>query len=206
MTEKISTKKLEILTPEYLQFDYNVIPTKHRLGTAGNDLITLYRGDKRSLEESGIISSAVQHNKPDEIQKIKEIIKSGSESLISDLIDKHTSESYGSGFISTSMNPELAQVFAVRDGDTIYKLQIQANRLIWDADNIGGPGKSKEILVLGAILPSEFIAVKVNNTPGESELLHRPDTFKGKVALLRHSPSKMSDNTSVRNEENWKKL
>src|SRR4030042_6620858 len=125
-----------------LSFDYFKIPEKYRVGESPHDLIISYRGDSKGLEK-GIFSNLQKTGNNNGIQEKIKKIESGDESEIRKIIDKYTSSSRTSPFVSTSRNPEVAQVFATKPGTTIYQLQIPASRIILDAEDVGGDRKDR---------------------------------------------------------------
>jgi hypothetical protein len=183
-----------------MNLNYLKIPLEHRLGNLENDKLVLFRGDLIGLETMGIKSKAKKEDLTNKIYLAKEIIESGNLTNIRKLIDSHTSGSYNSGLISTSFNPEMAQVFATGQNSTIYRIEVPVNRVILDIENIGCCYSSKEILVLGEILPSEITAIKKINSDIESELLFL--TQLGGRAI-RSEPLKSSSNQDVKNLKNW---
>ena len=84
-----------------LSFDYFKIPEKYRVGESPHDLIISYRGDSKGLEK-GIFSNLQKAGNIIGIQEIIKKIESGDESEIRKIIDKYTSGSRTSPFVSTS--------------------------------------------------------------------------------------------------------
>jgi len=180
-------------------FDYYKIPEKYRVGERPQDLIISYREDLKGLEK-GIFSNLQKAGDIAGIQEIIKKIESGDESEIRKIIDKYTSGSRTSPFVPTSRNPEIAQVFATKPSTTIYQLRIPANRIILDAEDIGGTGKA-ELFVIGTIYPEEIIAVKRNN----DDVLHS-ELYDPVVRGVRLLPAKDSKSREPKDPENWVKI
>lgn len=179
-------------------FNYYKIPEKYRVGERPQDLIISYRGDWKGLEK-GIFSNLQEAGNIAGIQEAIKIVESGNEAEIRKLIDKYTSGSRLSPFVSTSQNPEVAQVYAVKPGTTIYQLKIPASRIVIDAENIGGAGKT-ELFVIGAIYPEEVVAIKKINDGMHSELY---DPIMRGVKFL---PEEGSGTREPKDPENWVKI
>lgn len=185
-------------------FRYDKVPAKFRLGNTPEDTLTLFKGAVRGKELKGFLSHAVENGKILEIEKAKKIIESGDEQAIFKLLDNHTSAKFFSAFLSTTLNPEMAQVFAPTRGNgneyTIYQLKVSASRCIYADYGISKLGVSEEVLVLGAIYPNEISAVKINNDDLHSELLFKDRTG---TTLSRSMPDPGSNERGVKSSGNW---
>ena len=188
-------------------FNYERIPSRFRLGKSPKDTLVLYKGAQRGKESYGFLSHAVENQKIMEIEKTKRIIEGGDNGAIFNIIDKHTSAGSFSAFLSSTYNPEMAQVFApVGHGGkefTIYQLKVSASRCIIDAFNTGRVGLSGEILILGAIYPDEILAVKIINDNLRSELIYKD--VDGST-LMRRIPDMKSANIKTKDLNNWQIL
>jgi hypothetical protein len=187
------------------RFDWSKIPPRYRLGKTAHDKIIVFRSDKRDRETIGLKSKALDGQDEASILKIKAVVESGDEEQIHRLIDRHTSSSEGSALLSSSYNPRMAQVFmsthyrASRGrNSTLYKIEVDADRAIFDADDTGHTGLSGEILILGEIHPEEIVAVKIVNDAQHSELAI------GGYILDR--PKKSDPNREVKDPVNWRPL
>ena len=185
-------------------FNYEKVPSCFRLGKSPKDTLVLYKGAQRGKESCGFLSHAVENQKILEIEKTKRIIESGDNGAIFNIINKHTSAGSFSAFLSSTYNPEMAQVFAPVDhsgkGFTIYQLKVSASRCIIDSFNTGHVGLSGEILILGAIYPDEISAVKLNNDDSHSELIYKD--VDGST-LMRRIPNMKSANIKTKDPNNW---
>lgn len=185
-------------------FRYDKIPAKFRFGNMPEDTLTLFKGAERGRELKGFLSHAVENGKILEIEKARKIIESGDEQAIFELLDNHTSANAFSAFLSTTFNPECAQVYApTRDGGkkyTIYQLNVSASRCVYDAFDTGKSGASGQILVLGIIHPNEISAIKINNDDLHSELLFT-DRFGTKQ--IRRMSDSVSNTREVKSPRNW---
>lgn len=183
-------------------FSWANIPAAFRLGRSAYETITLYKGAQRGLENIGFPSHAIEHGKQEKIEQVRRIVE-GDHDRIRQLIEDHTSANSLSSLLSTTFNPEMAQVFAPhRMGSdyTIYEVRVPANRCIYDKYDTGYCGRSGEVLILGAIFSDEISAVKIDNTDFESELLFKDQ--RG-ASLIRDKPEMRSTNRLVKNPNNW---
>ena len=185
-------------------FDFERIPERYRVAESFEDIVRVYRGDIRGLEVEGIKSKAVQKNHTDSLLMAKSLI---DEKEIQIVVDKHTYDSTGtilfprgSPFISTSLNPEKAQVFATRKNTTIYEICIHANRAIACYDEYGKFGLCQEVLIFGEILSEEIRSVKINNDDFCSELFN-PLTRRVLTLSQRESQTRLP-----RDQNNWRIL
>lgn len=193
------------LKPDRISLNYEQIPEKYHAGNPGEKLV-VFRGDLRGLESSGMLSRYVDGKTLRELDEARARIESGGSQYLNDLIDRHTSKSE-EPLLSTTFNPELAQAFAPtwggskRTNSTIYKIELSTERCLLDADNLGGSGESREILVFGAIKPEEITAYKIENDDDHSELLYTSGTESD---FIRRAPERTSTNRSVKNPANWR--
>ncbi|MFC1753232.1 hypothetical protein ACFL96_07535 [Thermoproteota archaeon] len=190
---------------EELTFDYSKLDPRYHVSENPEDEIVLYKGAVRGCEE--FLSLALHAGLPSHVGEVKDIIESGDHELIHELFDQHTSYYHHTGLLSSTLNPEEAQVFASthslvrkREDKTIYQLRIKANRCVVDCYDTGACGPSKEIFILGAILPEEISAVKIVNDDEHSELMH-PNGY-----MIRHHPPKNSINRMVKDISNWQQM
>jgi len=190
-----------------LRFDYDKVPAKYHAAAHPNLELVLFKGAPTDHAYRGFLSNAIVSQRLDHLWEVRTIIEMGSPEEIFNLLHRHTSYYSYTPLLSATFNPENAQVFAStsawprpRVEKTIYQLHIDANRCIIDADNTGGAGKSKELLILGAIFPSEITAVKLVNDHWHSELY---DEERGIVPYLSDYNS---TNRQVRDPTNWLNL
>lgn len=183
-------------------FNYFGIPDRFRLGTSADDIVTVYKGAQRGRERVGFFSHTAEEQQIHRIENARNIVEGGDEEAIRDVFDSHTSANPYSAFLSTSSNPEAAQVFAPTGGNgfTIYKIELPANRCVLDAFNTGNAGASGEVLVLGLIHPGEITAYKLRNEDSDSELVY---TDPQGVKLIRYSQDPHSLNRKVKDPGNW---
>src|SRR4030042_3329177 len=199
------------LDRDLFNFDYSKVPAKYHAGPVSNTKLVLYKGAPKGYEKTGFFSRTLLKRRFKHLIRVKEIIESGDLNAIHKIIDRHTDYYFAMPFLSATFNPEEAQVFAPTDplrlkimagrGEpqtTIYRLKVSANRCILDADDIGGAGASREILIFGLISPEEITAVKINNCHENSELREARDN-----PIIRYYPEKDSTNTQVKNPRNW---
>lgn len=182
------------------------IPQKYSIGRT----LTVYGGDYANLNNEGIFSKAYLNQEYDKILFAKRIIEEGNESEIQKLIDSHTGSSNcsrlfprGSPFVSATLNPEIAQVFATRKNTTIYRLEISPFRAITDYDMYGKFGIGQEILILGLVLPDEIKSVKMRNDRNHSELIERNCQGVKGLDVVKYFPRKDSLTREVKQPENW---
>lgn len=191
------------------RFQYSKIPPVLRLGQTPQEKITLFKGARAGRESVGFLSHAVEQQRRAELQRMKEIVHRGDLEEIHDVFDKHTSGDAFSAFLSTSPNPEMAQVFAPYESwqgvrFTIYEVCVDAARCVFDAFDTGNTQASGEVLVLGAIYPEELVSVKILNNDLSSELLAR-NPHTGSL-FLRANPDERSLNREVKDTSNWRRL
>lgn len=213
------TKEVQVSTPrnsrQFFEFDYSNVPEKYRASQYPDDELILYKGAVKGFHRNGFTSLALAQNRLEHLLEEKEAIELGNLDRIHDIVNRHTSYHYMTPFLSATLNPEEAQVFAPTDvlckylarmrGEpekTIYRLKVKANRCIKDADNTGCTGASGEFLILGLIYPDEITAVKIKNDDKDSELLTY-DKGIGCQVIKRH-PDRGSTNTEVKDPKNWK--
>lgn len=149
-----------------------------------------------------MLAKALASSHVGKVEAAKAIVESGERKAILRLIDAHTSSSRDSAFLSATFNPKLAQVFAHRRGETIYKISLDPNRVILDATNLGRSDEAGEVLILGGVLPSEIVAVKIRNDEWQSELLFQDDSG---VSLIsnRYEDHPHRLDRSVKDPLNW---
>lgn len=192
---------------ELFTFDYMKVHPRYHAAETPDTEVVLYKGGKAGLEQIGFLSNAVQYARRDHLFEIKRIIESGDEEAIRRVFNRHTSYYGYTPLLSTTLNPQMAQVFASthpfrKHDNTIYELRVKAERCVVDIYDTGACGESKEVLVLGAIFPDEIRAVKIVNDDQHSELLG----INGDISLLHFKPDKHSRNTSIRDPQNWLRL
>tara|TARA_B100000749_G_scaffold279661_1_gene273166 strand:- start:152542 stop:153210 length:669 start_codon:yes stop_codon:yes gene_type:complete len=183
------------------KFDEKRVPSDFVPRASYEGKLVLYRGDKINLEKEGISSNAYRNGQLDTIKETINKVEAGNEESINNLIDKHTSGSYGSPLISASYSPEMAQTFALRSDETIYRIEVDRSRAIFDRDNIGGTGEHGEIFIIGRILPSEITAVKIDNSMGRSELQYTDENGR---SYIRRFPRVKDISTQVKDPTNWR--
>ena len=157
--------------------------------------IRLFRGDVVWLETIGMFSRALKKGYSVDVNNVLLWDKN----YRANMINKHLSASYDSPFISTTLNPQMAQVFATREWTTIYELQIPRNRVILESENMGKCNESWEILVIWKIEPDWIKRVKKNNGDIESEL---HDLTMDIIHIFPHIPT----NRVVRDNKNWRDI
>ena len=193
---------------EELTFDYSKVSEKYHASDSSDDILTLYKGARCGIESSGLLSRAYNYGLPEHVKEVKELIENGDDEIIRELFDRHTSKYMYSALLSSTFNPEEAQVFAPtyllfnKKDTTIYELRISANRCVLDCYDTGKCGNNKELLILGAIFPDEIHAVKIVNDDIHSELLEND----GGVHMIRRTADKKSNNRAVKNPTNWNVL
>jgi hypothetical protein len=172
-----------------------IIPSEYtHWGIKKPEKIRLFRGDIVWLENTGMYSGLLQKGYSIDINAILW----WTPHYRSRLIDKHLWSSTDSPFISTTLNPQMAQVFATRKWTTIYELEVPWGMVILDDRNMGKCEESWEILVIWRIDPNWIKRVKINNDDDtESELY---DPKRGIIHLFPYIPS----NRVVRNNGNWR--
>jgi len=190
-------------------FDYPGIQPRYHAASSSSDTLTLYKGGVRGAQEKGFPSNALVANDLEHLMHAKRIIGSGDATAIEALFDRHTTYYGRTPFLSATLNPQMAQVFASthplslsKRDTTIYEIAVRADRCIVDVFDTGACGASKEILILGAIFPYEFIRMKIINDDHHSELLKT----RGAMTYLDPKPPKDSANRSVRDPGNWMRL
>lgn len=164
--------------------------------------VVLYRGDLRGHRQLGMVAKAVLSHKPELVQNAMAIVNSGDRAGILKLIDKHTTGSVNSPFLSATFNPKLAQIFATKEKTTIYKLRIDPRRVILDATNLGKSDEGGEVLILGGVLPSEIEAIKIRNGDFESELFY-VDEYGTSLISMRYDDHPDRKNRNVQDPKNW---
>ena len=176
---------------------YGVLPPEFRVGSSPNELVTLWRGDKTGRLATGMTCIIEEGSDPETI--VLNAALQGHDAL-NGLIDHHTSTSTrpGSGrnspFVSVTPDVRVAQTWASRRGETIYKLKVPASRLVRDPDKIGSYGSlnEAELFVVGDVAPHQITAVKLNNDdPASSELQYERDgsPYRHDRYTLRSDPS-----------------
>lgn len=185
-------------------FDYSRIQERFRLGSSADAVVTIYKGAQIGRERVGFFSEAVEEHLLQRVEEARNTVERGNEEEIRALLEYHTWANPCSAFLSTSANPEAAQVFAPSGNRfTIYKLEIPANRCLLDGFDTGNVGASGEVLVLGLIHPGEITAYKIRNQLPDSEL--RYTTSEG-LNLIRDSQDPASRNTEVKDRANWRSV
>jgi hypothetical protein len=188
-------------------FDYSRIHPRYHAASSPSADIVLYKGGVGGAHETGFLSNALLEGRIDHLLEIRKVIEKGDEAEIRRVFDRHTTYYGFTPFLSTTFNPQMAQVFAsthpLRKKDmTIYELRIKAERCIVDIYDTGACGESKEVLVWGAIFPDEIRRIKIINDDRHSELF---ETQNG-TSIIQPKPDKNSRNTSVKDPENWLRL
>ena len=189
-----------------LSFDYSKVDSKYHASANPEDEIVLYKGALRGYESEGLLSMALSRGLTSHVAEVRDIIENGDDELIRELFDEHTSYYHHTALLSATFNPEQAQVFAPtrsyhnKEDKTIYQLKIRADRCVVDVYDTGNCGSGKELLILGAIFPEEFSAVKIVNDDQHSELIS-PDGH-----WIRWHPDKTSENRAVKDVSNWEYL
>jgi hypothetical protein len=184
-------------------FNYDSIPSNLRLGTSSREKIKLYKGAQRGLESVGFRSHAIEMGEKSKIEQAIRTIYRGEEEQIAALFNAHVSGDPLSALISTTFNPQQAQVFAPHRHHkdfSIYEIVVNANRCVYDPFDTGKCGNSGEIFVIGAIYPNEITAVKKDNSGDESELFYIDADGAG---LIADKPNQYSVNRTIRNPKNW---
>ena len=148
--------------PEEFRFKDPEQPiTAWRADTAGKHLVGMTSRIKR-VEPHALVAGIGQAG-PDQLAR---------------WVDRHTSSSDRSPFVSLTTDLRFAQLFAEQPGSTIYEVTLPAHRLVRDAHNTGTPGwaPDTEVLAIGAIEPHEITGYKVNNDdPRASELIYEDE-------------------------------
>lgn len=198
--------------------------------------VILFRGIRKSESKRDEESYALKSGYEEFFTHVKEKVEQGDLRAINKIIEATTdgaiiatipnqtgfglsySKTKGSPLISTSFSPVYAQRYAIgtsgsgrknlaREDYTIQMLEIDPYRLIFDANNVGGTGKSGEIFVLGKIMKEEIVAVKVNNSFEYAEILSTQENpashgssryFEAQLSDLREIPS-----YKIRDHKNW---
>jgi hypothetical protein len=193
-----------LFTPDALSFDYTKVHPKYYVSANPDAEIVLYKGAPKNMEQLGFNSLALNRNLSHLVDETKDKIESGDEDLIYTTIDNHTSYHSHTALLSTTYNPQLAQMFAptriyphTKKDWTIYQLKIKAKRCIVDYHQTGYSGASGEILILGKIFPEEITAVKIINDDEHSELR----SFCGKY--IKTEVDKESTNRLRKDATNW---
>ena len=191
-----------------LSFDYSKVDPKYHASANPEDEIVLYKGALRGYESEGLLSMALRKGLTSHVAEVRDIIENGDDELIRELFDEHTSYYHHTALLSATFNPEQAQVFAPtrsyhnKEDKTIYQLRIRADRCVVDIYDTGNCGSGKELLILGAIFPEEFSAVKIKNDDEHTELI---GTWNG-ISVIRRNPDKTSVNRAVKDVLNWEYL
>jgi len=189
-----------------LSLDYSKVDPKYHASANPEDEIILYKGALRGYESEGLLSMALSRGLTSHVAEVRDIIENGDDELIHELFDEHTSYYHHTALLSATFNPEQAQVFAStrtyhnKEEKTIYQLRIRADRCVVDIYDTGNCGSGKELLILGAIFPEEFSAVKITNDDQHSELISLDGHW------IRWYPDKTSGNRAVKDVSNWEYL
>lgn len=193
------------LPKEDFTLDYSKVPEKYHASRNPKDMLVLYKGAVVGLQDIGFLANTITRGLVSHIRETKELLESGDLEKINKIVDAHTWYHLHTPFLSTTFNPELAQVFAPpksspiqKHNYTIYRLLVPANRCILDVDDTGCSGKSGEVLVLGRIYPHDITAVKIINDDEHSELLCD--------WMIKWNPDKDSACREVKDPANWKEL
>ena len=188
-----------------LTFDYDKIDSKFHADSNPEARITLYKGELRGFEKIGIWSRALNCGIVEHVYEVKNIIENCDEKEMFNLFHIHTSNYPFASLISSTFNPECAQIFSSTSGiysesedKTIYEIRINANRCILDSFDTGACGNSGELLILGMIFPDEISAVKIDDEDYRFSELLSDDGFS------RKRFDKKSNNRVVKNPTNWK--
>ena len=183
-------------------FDYSKLDSRYRAAADPNQRVVLYKGGLRELHSRGFPSLALTAGMHEHIEETRDIIESGSHTLIRDLFDAHTSYYSFTALLSATPNPEVAQSFADNhfwhgDKKTIYRIELPANRCVVDCYDTGNCGSGLEVLILGQIEPQAITAVKVLNWPEHSER-----RYVG-TRTIRAAHQKDVAVRSVKDVDNW---
>lgn len=184
--------------------------------TNENGKVTVYRGDLRGLEETGILSDALKEGDFKRIDSAINIINNKTSQTINNLVLTHGDPTQYSPFVRASLSPALAQINAKgllsrdldRNSQTIYKIEVDPNRLIRLPlkEEVRKSGLNYVVLIIGRVDPSEITAIKVDNTKPESELLVEKDGQNQEAQFFSEHPASNEPSYWVRNPSNWIQL